>query len=142
MLDERYEVKTAPDVESFEFDSIGPRGSVRKIVRYSEINIRNYYNLGFGDKDYQTGFVSDLSVTNNNDSKKVLATVAATLYAFTGTHPNAVIIATGSTDARTRLSRMGITNNLKEIEKDFEVLGLMLTLNGNHFVKTQVMARS
>ena len=124
MLDERYDVKTSPDVESFEFESIGPKGTVRKVVRYSEINLHNYYNLGFGDKDEFTGFISDLSVTNNNDSRKVLATVAATLYAFTGTHPGATIIATGSTEARTRLYRMGITNHLKEIEQDFEVLGL------------------
>jgi hypothetical protein len=124
MLDNRYDVKTSPDVESFEFDSIGPKGTVRKVVRYSEINIRNFYNLGFGDKDPTTDFISDLTVTNNNDSQKVLATVAATLYAFTDTHVGAIIIATGSTEARTRLYRMGITNNLKEIEQDFEVLGL------------------
>ena len=124
MLDERYEVKTAPDVESFEFDSIGPRGIIRKVVRYSEINLRNVYNLGFGDKDELTGFISDLAVTNNNDSRKVLATVAATLYAFIDAHPEAIIIATGSTEARTRLYRMGITNNLEEIEQEFEVLGL------------------
>lgn len=68
MLEDRYEVKTAPDVESFEFDSVGPKGTVRKVVRYTEINLRNFYNLGFGDKDELTGFISDLAVTNNNDS--------------------------------------------------------------------------
>lgn len=51
MLDDRYDVKTAPDAETFEFNSIGPRGTVRKVVRYSGINLRNFYNLGFGDKD-------------------------------------------------------------------------------------------
>lgn len=79
MLDERYEVRTAADVKTFEFDSVGPRETVRKVVRYSEINIKGFYNLGFGDKDPLTGFISDLSVTNNDDSQKVLATVAATL---------------------------------------------------------------
>ncbi|MBD0289050.1 MAG: hypothetical protein ICV79_27060, partial [Flavisolibacter sp.] len=62
-----------------------------------EINVKGFYNLGFGDKDPLTGFVSNLSVTNNEVSKKVLATVAATLYAFTDSHPGAIIIATGST---------------------------------------------
>ena len=124
MLDERYNVKTAPDVESFEFDSVGPRGTIRKVVRYTEINLRNFYNLGFGDKDKMTGFISDLAITNNEDSQKVLATVAATLYAFTDTHPGATIIATGSTETRIRLYRMGIANNLEEIERDYEMLGL------------------
>ena len=35
-----------------------------------------------------------------------------------------MVIATGSTEARTRLYRMGITNNLAEIERDFVVFGL------------------
>ena len=80
--------------------------------------------MGFGDKDPITGFISDLTVTNNGDSQKVLATVAATLYAFTDLNKEAIIIATGSTEARTRLYRMGITNNLKEISIDFTILGL------------------
>ena len=42
-------------------------------------------------------------------------------------HPNATVIATGSTEARTRLYRMGITNNLTNIEKDFIILGLTET---------------
>ena len=89
--------------------------------------MKGFYNLGFGDKDPITGFLSDLTVTNNGDSQKVLATVAATLYAFTENYPEATVIATGSTQARTRLYRMGITNNLKAIEKDFVVLGLTET---------------
>ncbi|MDI9364044.1 MAG: hypothetical protein QM541_03765 [Flavobacterium sp.] len=52
-----------------------------------------------------------------------MATVAATLYTFIVNHPVATIIATGSTQAKTRLYRMGITNNLKAIEKDFIILG-------------------
>lgn len=124
MLHERYSVKAATDFTSFEFDSIGPKGTVGKVVRYTEINLKGFYNLGFGDKDHVTGFISDLSVTNNNDSKKILATVAATLYVFTDFYPNSTIIATGSTQARTRLYRMGISNNLSEIEQDFIVLGL------------------
>jgi hypothetical protein len=39
-------------------------------------------------------------------------------------YPNSTVIATGSTQARTRLYRMGITNNLKAVEKDFIILGL------------------
>jgi hypothetical protein len=38
--------------------------------------------------------------------------------------PEATIIATGSTAASTRLYRMGISNYLDEISRDFTVLGL------------------
>ena len=77
----------------------------------------------------KTDSVNDLSVTNNGDSLKVLATVASTVYAFTENYPEAWIFATGSTKARTRLYRMGITNNLVEIQNDFIVFGL--TVNDN-----------
>lgn len=60
---------------------------------------------------------------------KVLATVASTVYAFVERHPNAWIIATGSTEVRTRLYRMGITNNLAEISEDFHIFGY--TKSGN-----------
>lgn len=124
MLKNRYQFESSPDLMTFEFDSVGPKGIITKVVRYTEINVHRYYNLGFGDKDAQSGFISDLTVTNNNDSQKVLATVAKTLYLFTEGYPEAVVIATGSTLARTRLYRIGITNNLADIEKDFVLLGL------------------
>lgn len=124
MLAYRYKIETSPDFQTFEFISVGLKGNVTKVVTYSEINVKNFYNLGFGDKDTITGFISDLTVTNNGDSHKVLTTVAATLYVFTDNYPGVTVIVTGSTQARTRLYRMGITNNLKAIEKDFIVLGL------------------
>lgn len=127
MLDNHYKVNISSDFKTYEFVSIGIKGNVTKVVRYSEINIKGFYNLGFGDKDPNTGFISDLTVTNNGDSQKVLATVAATLYTLTDENPDAIVIATGSTEARTRLYRMGITNNLETIEKDFIVMGLTET---------------
>ena len=124
MIDERYFVEFGADFRVFEFDSEGPKGKVRKIIQYTEINLKNYFNLGFGDKNHKTNEIDDLVVTNNNDSKKVLATVAATLFEFTDHYPEANVIAIGSTLARTRLYRIGITNNLDAIEKDFEIYGL------------------
>lgn len=125
MLDNNYHIDSSPDFLDFEFTSIGPKGGITKVVRYREINVRSIYNLGFGDKEPVSGYINDLSITNNNDCQKVLATVARTLYLFTDHYPDAMIIASGSTAARTRLYRMGITNNLVAIEQDFHVLGLM-----------------
>ena len=45
------------------------------------------------------------------------------MYAFTGKYPECWVFATGSTEVRTRLYRMGISNNLEEIEEEFDVLG-------------------
>ena len=125
MLDETYNFETGTSFQEFEFDSTGPKGIVRKVVQYSETNLKDLYNLGFGDKDESsTGKINDLIITNNGDSQKVLATVALTLYVFIKYFPNASVIAIGVTPTRTRLYRMGISNNLEAIEKDFYVFGL------------------
>ncbi len=108
----------------FKFISEGIRGSIPKLVIYSETHLRNFYNLGFGDKNEKTGQIEDEVITNNGDSEKVLATVASTLYIFMDKFPDAMVFATGSSNVRNRLYRIGITNNLAEIEEEFEVYGL------------------
>ena len=124
MNNPKYLYKTEQKFTIFEFVSEGPKGRIRKMVEYTETATENVYNLGFGDYDEIANAINDISVTNNGDSLKVLATVASTVYAFLEKHPNAYILATGSTNVRTRLYRMGITNNLAEINEDFVVYGL------------------
>jgi hypothetical protein len=65
----------------------------------------------------------------------VLATVAATLYTFTDKFPKAMVFASGSTSARTRLYRIGISNNLDAINADFEFFGLTKDNNWVKFEK-------
>ena len=67
------------------------------------------YNLAFGDKTSGHEF-DDMIVTDNGDMEKVLVTVVAAVYDFTELHSEAIIIAEGSTKARTRLYKMGINN--------------------------------
>ncbi len=122
---DRYKLESDKSLMLFEFASIGPKGKIIKVVQFSEINYKNIYNLGFGDMNLETGKIDDTIITNNGDSQKVLATVASTIYLFTDKHPNVWIMAEGSNKVRTRLYRMGITNNLKEIKKDFEIYGLI-----------------
>lgn len=52
------------------------------MVEYTETATEGVFNLAFGDYDENTKSINDLSVTNNGDSLKVLATVASTVYAF------------------------------------------------------------
>ncbi|MBS1660779.1 MAG: hypothetical protein JST68_06985 [Bacteroidetes bacterium] len=107
----------------FEFVSEGPKGRIFKLVQFGETNLKDVYNLAFGDKDPVTGEINDSIVSDNKDSEKVLATVVATVYAFTDKYPHAWIYATGSSKSRTRLYRMGLTKYLKEIIEDFELYG-------------------
>ena len=120
---ERYELKSGEELEVFEFVSVGNKGRIIKLVQYTPTNYKDLYNLGFGDKNAQTGEIDDNIISNNGDSEKVLATVVSTLFAFTNKHQNAMIYATGSSKSRTRLYRMGITKYLSEIENDFVIYG-------------------
>jgi hypothetical protein len=129
----KYLYKTEGEFTIYEFYSEGIKGRVRKMVEYTETGTDGVFNLAFGDFDEITNSINDLSVTNNGDSLKVLATVASTVYAFFDKHPNAYVVAIGSTSARTRLYRMGITNNLTEIEEDFIVYGLTDEFNWEKF---------
>jgi hypothetical protein len=121
----KYEYSVSDTYLDFEFDSDGPKGKVKKVVRYSYqvANGVSYYNLGFGDLDPSTGRINDLVVTNNKDREKVLATVAATVLDFTKRFPDAIIYAKGSTLARTRLYQIGIAANWDEIDSVLYVYG-------------------
>ena len=87
----RYEYSTEDELSIFEFESVGSKGKVKKVVQYTEMTIKGYFNLGFGDLDIKTREVNDEIVTNNGDGQKVLATVVSTVYAFTGKYPNAYV---------------------------------------------------
>ncbi len=120
----RYELKAEKTLMVFEFNSEGPKGTIPKIVKFSETNLKDLYNLAFGDKNQESNDINDTIVSNNHDSEKVLATVVATVYAFCDKYNDAYIYATGSTKARTRLYRMGITKYFDEVKDDFEIYGL------------------
>jgi hypothetical protein len=121
---DKYPVVAGNSSFVYEFVSEGKKGKVIKFVMYSKTQRENFYNLGFGDKNEITGEIDDKIATDNGDRDKVLATVASTLYLFTDNFPDAVIVATGSTRARTRLYKISISNHLNLIKPDFEIFGL------------------
>lgn len=120
---EKYHLKSDDTLTYFEFISVGSNGTIRKMIEFQATTTPGLYNLAFGDKEPDSGELNDLAVTDNGDTQKVLGTVVAALYAFFNKRPEALVYATGSTPARTRLYRMGITKFYEEIQKDFNLLG-------------------
>jgi len=74
----RYDYSEENELSIFEFDSIGKKGKITKLVQYTEMSVKGYYNLGFGDLDLETREINDEIITNNGDGQKVLATVVST----------------------------------------------------------------
>lgn len=122
---ERYALKSESSQVVFRFVSKGPKGDIQKLIDFQEIDEPNMYNLAFGDENPETGAIDDLAVSNNGDSDKVLGTVVWALYRFFDNFPDALVYATGSTEARTRLYRMGITRYYNQMTKDFYLFGLV-----------------
>ena len=110
----------------YEFESVGPKGNIKKIVQFHRIKgfPSTVFNLSFGDWNELTGKVDDSIASNNYDRDKALATVATTVVEFTAKNPDAVILAEGSTPARTGLYQMNIAKFLNAIERDFILKGL------------------
>lgn len=127
MNKEQYPLITDSTHMTFEFESTGPRGSIKKGVKYTLMLAGEvtFYNLAFGDINEKTGDIDDFSTSNNADRDKVLATVAATVIAFTDQFPETAVHAEGSTQSRTRLYQMGIAANFEYIGKVFHIYGLL-----------------
>lgn len=131
---ERYDYTTDHAFENFTFNSIGPKGLIRKIVSFQGVSVlpdgQPVINLALGDWDELVSTADDRSISNNKDREKILATVAHTVLEYTDVHGQRAVYAKGSTPARTRLYQMSINAHLHEIEKLFDVFG---QLNGQFF---------
>ena len=122
---ERYDYERKRTYKEYFFYSEGPKGRVLKVVRFDLIYAypHSYYNLVFGDWNKERSEIDDISVTNNGDAEKVLATVAYIVLNFTDIFRNAPVYAIGSNSARSRRYQIGINKFWHEIEKIFYVYG-------------------
>ncbi len=93
------------------------------MIEFQATTTPGFYNLAFGDKNSDTGELDDLAISNNGDTEKVLGTVVSALYVFFDRNPEALVYATGSTPARTRLYRIGINKFYHDIQNDFYLHG-------------------
>jgi hypothetical protein len=122
---EKYtELFVTSDYLEYEFKSLGPKGTIHKIIQFTEAKFAAVYNMAFGNK-LVDGSIDDLAIDNNKDRNKILATVVTILKIFFDHYPNQQVYFTGSTPARTRLYRMAITLNLEELNSDFEIVGTL-----------------
>ena len=106
---DRYNIENNVNSVYCEFISLGTKGSIVKVIKYTKINDDPLvFNLGFGDKNLTHETINDRAVTNNGDTDRVLATVAFTIYAFYKEYPDANVYLSGSTASRTRLYQINI----------------------------------
>ncbi len=81
---EGYEFTFNEDKTEFQFESVGPKGTIAKIVRFSAVE-QNLFSLAFGDMgsdDFDDEIISD-----NGDMRKVVQTLVNIVHFFTVANP-------------------------------------------------------
>lgn len=111
------------DVMEYQFDSVGPKGTIIKVVQFARTSNPDIFNLAFGN--LQDGRLDEDCIVDNKDRNKILATVAATVYEFTATYPEKYIFFVGTTPQRSRLYRMAISINWTKLSADFDIYGVV-----------------
>jgi hypothetical protein len=121
----RYPFEKYTEKYYYDFFSMGPQGTVRKLVCFELADTTTFqtFNLAFGDARENSDEIDDLVVTNNNDSLKVLLTVAIIALEFLRFRPRAWIHVQGNTAVRNRLYRVWIGKFWNEIDQYFTVMG-------------------
>jgi hypothetical protein len=125
------------DFLEYEFMSVGPKGSIPKIVQFKPTNNPAIFNLAFGNKK-EDGSLDDLAKDDNKDRNKILATVVSSVQLFTAEYPAKWIFFSGSTPERTRLYRMAIALNIEELSINFEIIGILKDLDSFVYVPFQI----
>ena len=66
----KYPLSSSDKLLTFEFIIEGNNGLIHKLVRYQPTNLKDIYNLAFGDKDHSTGEIDDTVISNKGIAKK------------------------------------------------------------------------
>lgn len=121
---EHYAYETKQTYKEFFFYSEGPKGRIRKVVRF--VLMYYYplvlYNLVLGDWNEVKKKINAEAITNNGDTEKVLATVAMIVVLFTDILKNATVHVKGI-DARARLYQISLNKYWNEIKEMLYVSG-------------------
>lgn len=127
----KYEVYNDIEADSkfakFEFISEGHKGRILKRIEFASTQWQGVYNLSFGDIK-ANGELDDLTISNNGDRNKILATILRVVDNYTRRFPKRWVFFKGSTEHRTRLYRMAVSLHLEELSEMFEILA---DLNGD-----------
>ncbi|TAG93501.1 MAG: hypothetical protein EAZ20_01600 [Bacteroidetes bacterium] len=105
------------------FDSKGTQ-IITKVVDFQPINT-SIYNLAFGDFNKETQDFDDDVRSNNNDIRKVFATIFQICNDFFIQNPNKVIYLEGNTLTKRKLYQRIIKNNLSDLENNFVIFGVI-----------------
>jgi len=117
-------LEKADDYSEYRFVSTGPNGDIVKVILFQSLPIENLYNLSLLDV-LPNGKLSDISVSNNNDMPKILATAIRVIVDYTAIFPERMILFQGSdTGRRNALYKRVIEKHFNALKADFNIIGI------------------
>jgi hypothetical protein len=121
MKGEGYSTYSSEDLTTYYFKSIGIKGEIAKVVAFQPIG-NSVWNLSFGDGG--TEDFDDEIVSNNNDVRSVLQTIANVVHSFSKEYPDRKIFIKPVDGKRNRLYNGVIRRKASEIAAIFLIFGL------------------
>ena len=118
-------LEKADDYSEYKFISNGPNGNIIKLLLFRKLFIETLYNLSLLDV-MPDGTLSDTHFSNNNDLRKILATIVKVIMDYTTRFPERQIFFQGSDEhgKRNSLYHKAISKHLFVLERDFYIYGI------------------
>jgi hypothetical protein len=120
MIEQPYPYYVLEEKTQYIFISIGEK-DVAKIVQFDHV-VDDNWNLGFGDLDDE-GFINDSIVTNNQDARKVIRTVAKIAIDFLAKDPSSTLEINPVDGKRQRLYNNIFQKYFAEMTPIFKITG-------------------
>lgn len=120
MINDHYRYLASRNKTQYFFESNGVQGKVMKVILFTYVE-DDLWNLGFGD--WHKGKIDDSVVTNNQDTVKVISTVAKVAYQFFEDFPERRIEIKPVDERRKRLYNYVFQKHFKDIELLFQITG-------------------
>lgn len=121
-------LEIAPDHSTYRFISEGTNGCIIKVVIFTEFYPGgNIYNMALVDINANNS-VSDESISNNGDIRKIFATVARVILEFLSLYPQRTIFFQGSDNEgrRTNVYHRAISQYYQLLTDELNIAGLTL----------------
>jgi hypothetical protein len=122
MNEPSYELTVLKEAHRFDFVSTGPINIIKSIV-YFKTQDPYLVTLTLGNV-LPDAKLDVLTVNDNGDRDKILATVVRSIGIFLNIHPDHTVMFAGNTPARTRLYKMVISKELPRLADCYLVHGI------------------
>lgn len=117
----KYKFTESSQGKVFKFLSIGPKGVIKKVVQFQEIEPGKVYNAAIADE--VQGSLHYERQSNNGDILIIFSTLTAIVERFCFLHPEAIIFITSNDQQRINVYQWRLKRALQELKTRYTFFG-------------------